>query len=157
MFQAEIKVADAETVAYVTMHGAYSQIPEGYGRLYGWVAQHGLSPQGMPHAVYLTAPDEIPEDQSVWELWAPVSGDTQEAPADESGCGVKYCPEHVVASATHVGPYETIGATYEPLVQWIGGHGYEIAGPAEELYFSDPDEVPPSEYVTEVRFPVAKR
>jgi len=157
MFEAEVKVAEPETVAFVTMHGAYAQIPEGYGRLYGWVAQHGMVPQGMPRAVYLTAPEEVPEEQSAWELWAPVAAQTPELPADDSGCGVKRCPEHLVASATHVGPYETIPETYEPLVQWIAGHGYEIAGPPEELYFSDPEEVPPSEYVTEVRFPVAKR
>jgi len=157
MFEAQVKMVEPETVAFLSMHGAYSQIPDGYGRLYGWVAQHGMVPQGMPHAVYLTSPDEVPEDEALWELWAPVAAGTEDMPVDESGCGVKRSPEHLVASATHVGPYETLAETYDPLVQWIGGQGYEIAGPPEELYFSDPEEVPPSEYVTEVRFPVVKR
>ena len=46
---------------------------------------------------------------------------------------------------------------YEPLVQWLIGQGYAIAGPPEEVYFSDPDEVPPEEYLTEVRFPVSAK
>jgi effector-binding domain-containing protein len=157
MFEAQVKTVEPETVAFIAMHGPYSQIPDGYGRLYGWVAQHGMQPQGMPHAVYLTAPEQVPEEQAEWELWAPVDADTPDIPVDETGCGVKHAPEHLVATATHFGPYEAIGETYYPLMDWIGGHGYEIAGPPEELYFSDPEKVPPSEYVTEVRFPVMKR
>jgi effector-binding domain-containing protein len=157
MFEPEIKTVESETVAFVEMQGPYAQIPEGYGRLYGWVAQHGMTPEGMPKAVYLTAPDQVPEEQARWELWAPVAEGTAEQPTDDSGCGVKRVGERLVASAMHTGPYETIGETYEPLGQWLFGQGYAIAGPSEEVYFSDPEEVPPEEYVTEVRFPVAKR
>jgi effector-binding domain-containing protein len=156
VFEAEVKMAEPEAVAYVTMHGAYSQIPEGYGRLYGWIAQHGLRPQGMPHAVYLTDPAQVPEGQAVWELWAPVQPDADDSPRDEAGVGIKHSTKHLVAAATHMGPYETIGETYEPLMRWIVTHGFQIAGPPEEIYLSDPVKVAPSEYVTEVRVPVTR-
>jgi effector-binding domain-containing protein len=111
----------------------------------------------MPEAVYLTAPDEVPEEQALWELWAPVAGASDDRPADETGCGVKHTGERTVAYAMHKGPYEQLGEVYEPLAQWIAAQRYAIAGPPEEVYFSDPDEVPPEEYLTEVRFPVAAR
>lgn len=157
MFEAQIKTVPDETVAYLEMRGPYSQIPAGYGLLYGWAAQHGFSPQGMPEAVYLTAPDEVPEEQALWELWAPVAGASDDSPADETGCGVKHTGERMVAYAIHKGPYEQLGEVYEPLVQWLTAQGYAVAGPPEEVYFSDPDQVPPEEYLTEVRFPVATR
>ncbi len=123
MFEPLIKTVPDETVAYLEMRGPYAQIPEGYGLLYGWVAQHGLSPQGMPEAVYLTAPDEVPEEQALWELWAPVAGASDDQPADETGCGVKHTGERMVAYAMHKGPYEQLGEVYEPLVQWLTGSG----------------------------------
>jgi AraC family transcriptional regulator len=157
MFEPEIKTVPDETVAFIQMSGPYAKIPEGYGQLYGWVAQHGLAPQGMPEAVYLTAPGEVPEEQSRWELWAPVASDATEVPADETGCGVKHTGERTVACAMHTGPYEGIAETYGSLARWLIGQGYAMAGPPEEVYFSDPDQVPPEEYLTEIRFPVASR
>jgi len=156
LFEPEIKTVDPVTVAYVEMTGPYAQIPSGYGQLYGWIAQHGITPQGMPEAVYMTSPDEVPEEQAVWELWAPVADDTPERAPDETNCGVKRLEERRVASVMHTGPYELLRDTYDPLMQWVAGQGYVIAGPPEEVYLSDPDEVPPEEYLTEVRLPVAR-
>jgi AraC family transcriptional regulator len=156
MFEPEFKALAPETVAFIRKQGPYAQIPEAFGQLYGWIAQHGMTSEGMPHAVYLTAPDQIPEAQAMWELWAPVAEETPEQPADESGCGVKRVGERVVAFAMHTGPYELLPETYDPLMQWVHGQGYAVSGPPEEVYFSDPDQVPPEQYLTEVRLPVTK-
>lgn len=157
MFTAEITKTDPQTVAYITMHGPYSQTPEGYGMLYGWVAQHGLTPTGMPAAVYLTMPgvDQSQAD-AIWELWAPVVGDLTELAPDETGIGIKRIGSLTVASTMHRGPYESVGPTYETLFTWIAGNGYRPDGPPAEFYYSDPDETPPEEYLTEVRIPVAR-
>lgn len=37
---------------------------------------------------------------------------------------------------------------------WLAEQGYEMAGPPEEAYLTDPAEVPPEEYLTEIAFPV---
>lgn len=155
----EIAVRDTEPmdVAYLPMSGPYSQTPEGYGRLYGWIAQHGLTPEGMPAAVYLTMPSEVPEEQARWELWAPVAGEPDEVPVDESGVGIKHIPKTHVLAAMHRGPYETVAPTYEAVWAYMEGHGYAPAGPPMERYYSDPDEVPPEEYLTEVVIPVRPR
>lgn len=157
MSSPEIKVADAQTVAYLTMAGPYTQTPEGYGRLYGWISQHGLVPSGMPRAVYLTMPPETPEEVAVWELWAPIAGNPPESEPDDAGVGVKHLAAMTVVSAMHKGPYETVGPTYEEMWAWIGGNGYQIAGPPMEIYFSDPNKVLPEEYLTEIQMPVMRR
>lgn len=38
---------------------------------------------------------------------------------------------------------------------WIAANGYQIAGPFEELYYSDPNTTQPADYLTEIRIPVA--
>jgi len=40
--------------------------------------------------------------------------------------------------------------------RWVD-NGYEIVGPYEEVYLSDPGKTMPEELLTEVRFPVKKR
>jgi len=157
MSNPELKTADAQTVAYLRMTGPYTQTPEGYGLLYGWISQHGLVPSGMPHAVYLTMPADTPEEEAVWELWAPVGGNPPETEPDDSGVGVKHVAATLVLSAMHHGPYETVAPTYDEMWVWIGANGYIVAGPPMEIYYSDPNKVPPEEYLTEVQMPIAKK
>ena len=157
MFQPEIKMVEPMTVAFALKTGPYSQIPEGYGQLYGWIAMHGLTPSqgGMPMAVYLTHPDEVPESEAVWELWAPLAGDPAPLEADDDGLGVKRLEAGLVASAMHRGPYETLGSTYGELAGWVASQGYHMTGPPYEAYLTGPD-TPSEEHLTEICFPVAK-
>ena len=156
MIDAQLKTTDPETVAFISMHGPYSQMPEAMGRLYGWVGQHGLQPVGMPAGVYLTDP-KMGEEQAIWELHAPVAGNPADTIPDQACCGIKHVDPHLVAFATHRGPYETVAKTYDELMAWIEANGFAIAGPPEELYFSDPQITAPADYLTEIRIPVAKK
>lgn len=156
MTEPSIIMTEPVTVAYIPMRGAYAQTPEGFGRLYGWIGQHGLQPVGMPAAVYLTMPSETPEPEAIWELWAPIAGTAEEAGPDASGIGIKHVLATLAASAMHKGPYETVEPTYAMLWRWIGENGYAPDGPPMERYYSDPAEVPPEEYLTEIVMPVRK-
>jgi len=154
MFQAEIKQTGPMTVAYLPMHGPYSRMPEGFGTVYGWVESHGFTPTDAPMALYFTSPDEVPEDQAAWEIQAPITGPDSDIPPDESGVGVKRVGMRTVAWTMHKGPYDSIAPTYEALFRWIGESGYVVSGPPEEVYYSDPSEVKPQDYLTELRVPV---
>jgi len=149
-----IATTEPASVAFITMRGPYSQTPEGLGRLYAWIGHHALQPVGMPAAVYLTAPADTPEADARWELWAPVAGDVAEREPDAAGVGVKHIESATVASVMYKGPYENIPPTYEMLGRWIAENGYVPAGPPMERYYSDPADVPPEEYLTEVLMPV---
>lgn len=152
----EIKTVAPKTVVYLPMQGPYAQIPQAMGQLYGWIAQHGLQPVGMPGATYLTAPLEAAESDARWELHAEVAGAPIDAEPDAQGCGIRTMAAATVACTMHKGPYETIAPTYAEMGAWVAANGYTMAGPPEEYYHSDPAQVPPEEYLTEVRFPVVK-
>jgi effector-binding domain-containing protein len=156
MIDVQLKQTEPGTVAFISMHGSYEQIPEAMGRLYGWVGQHGMQPVGMPAGVYLTDPT-LGQAEALWELQAPIADELPDAPVDDACCGVKHVHPHLVAFTIHRGPYETIGATYGELAGWIDTNGFEVDGPPEELYFSDPQTTAPADYLTEIRFPVTKR
>jgi effector-binding domain-containing protein len=156
MIDVQVKTTEPETVAYIAMRGPYDQIPMAMGKLYGWVAQHQLEPVGMPSGVYLNDPEEVSQDEALWKLRAPISGDRESMAPDEAGCGIEQVAPHLVASAMHHGPYDTIAHTYHELGDWVIDNGYTVVGPPEEFYLSDPDTTPPEEYLTEVHFTVAK-
>jgi effector-binding domain-containing protein len=154
MLNAQIRQTGAITVAYLPMRGPYSQIPEGYGRLYEWIGLQGLQPIGMPEAVYFTAPGETSEEEAEWELWAPVAPGSSEVEAGLGAIGVKTIAEATVATAIHRGPYDSVESTYRALGAWISEEGHTIVGPPRERYLSEPD-VPPEETLTEILFPIA--
>lgn len=154
--EAQIKQTAPVTVAYKSMHGPYSQIPDGYRSLYEWIEHYGLQPTGMPEAIFLTRPDITPESDAEYELWAPIAGGAGKTSPEEDGIGVKRVEPETVASAMHKGSYDAVAEVYQELNEWVGIHGYEVVGPPREVYYNGPGDVPPSEYVTEVQFPVAK-
>ena len=61
-----------------------------------------------------------------------------------------------VAATMHKGPFQEVGGTIHALEAWIAENGYQIVGPYEEVYLTEPDKTPPEELLTEVRFPVRK-
>jgi len=142
------------TVAFVKMRGPYAQVPEAFGRLYAWIGSKGLTPVGMPRAVYLTSPATTPEAEAVWEVQSELAGQVEEAPADETGAGARRAEACDEACVTHRGPYETIAPTYAELAQWVSDHHYAVCGPPQEVYLSDPADTAPEDYLTQVRFPV---
>ena len=156
MLDVQVKTTEPATVAYVSMHGPYNQIPEAMGQLYAWVAEHGLKPVGAPVGVYLDDPQVVDENAAAWEVQAPVDGEPAEI-AEPEGFGIKHVGPHLVASVTYHGPYDEIVSAYHFLGEWISTHGYSIAGPSEELYYTDPATTDPDNYLTEIRFPVVCR
>jgi AraC family transcriptional regulator len=156
-FSPALRQLEPSTVAYLTLRGPYAQVGQAFGRLYGWIGQHGLSPAGPPAAAYLTDPAVVPQAQAAFEAWVPVGGEASPRAPDESGVGVKLVFATLAATAVHTGPYDTVGRTYEPLLRWLGEQGYEPAGPAMEVYLSDPERTAPEDCLTEVRVPVRRR
>lgn len=155
MLDVQLKTTGSQTVAYVSMHGPYAQIPEAMGQLYSWVEEHGLQPAGMPVGVYLDDPQSVDASMARWEVRTPVVGDPPVI-AEPNGLGVKRVEPHLVASVMYRGDYDQIAPTYGELGEWVESHGYEVVGPPEELYYSDPATTRPEEYLTEIRFPVAR-
>ena len=152
-----VKQVEPVTVAFHGVTGHPSQIPAALGKLYDWIGGKGYKPRGPAIAVYHDIPGEVPESQLRWEVRSALSGSVAESAPDRDGLGVKRLSAAQVAAAMHKGPYKQAGETYEALLGWVAENGYEIIGPAEELYFNDPSKTPPTEPLTEIRLPVRKK
>lgn len=156
MAECAVREWGPETCATLAMKGPFDQMPEAFGRVYGWLQQAGHIPQGMPVAVYLNDPAEVEPAEALWELWAPIEQDAEPYGLDAEGLSIRRVPMVRVATTMHQGPYEQVAGTYERLIQWMAEHGLEMAGPPMEAYLNDPYEVAPEEILTEVMIPVTQ-
>jgi AraC family transcriptional regulator len=115
-----------------------------------WLAAQelGLAPDGPPFTRYLS--DFGPQVEYEAGVTIPA------AAAAKVGRAVPTeLPGGPVAVAWHVGPYDSLGDTYQALLAWIGEQGLIVAGPMWEVYWTNPDTAPPAEWRTEVVVPVS--
>lgn len=154
MAECAVREWGPETCATLAMKGSFDQMPEAFGRVYGWLQQAGHIPQGMPVAVYFNDPAEVDPAEALWELWAPIERDAEPCGLDAEGLAITRIPMVTVATTMHQGPYEEVAAAYEHLTAWIAEQGLEVSGPPMEAYLNDPYEVPPEQILTEVMVPV---
>lgn len=129
-------------------------IAELFGDGFAGLGMAGVALAGPPVTVYHD-PEFSPESIDV-ELVYPVTPGAKAPVATPGGrtLEARTVPGGEVAVLIHVGPYETLGESYQALANWIGEHGYRVSGPPREIYLSSPmDPGPP---VTEIRMPVEK-
>lgn len=126
-------------------------LTEFFSRAFGQVAeamQHqGLKAAGPPFALYFGEPRDTVEVEAGF----PVS----RAVAPEGPVHQGQLPGGPVVHATHQGPYEALGKTYDELMQWMGSHGLKPHREMWEVYMTDPQHQPdPNDWRTEVYWPV---
>lgn len=148
----EFRTITEQHTAAIRMTRPITQIgaamAEAFPRIYHAVISSGVQPAGMPLARYF----DMGAESTTFECAIPVPGPftaTGEVEASSIGGGE-------VAFTLHVGPYDTIGETWEALVGWIAEQGKSQAGPGWESYLNEPGQVPDSELRTEIYVPVAE-
>lgn len=148
----EVELHDVRPVeaAAVRLEMTPDQIPEAMGGAFGEVmaalGQAGVGIAGEPFARYLSfGPERI-----VAEAGFPVL-----RPAPTVGrVHPVTLPGGVVASAIHVGPYDTLVETYAKMQGWFAATGRRPAETMWEVYLSPP-EGDPATWRTEICWPVA--
>lgn len=155
--QVSVKKTEPATVAFISCKGPYTQMNEVFAKLFGRMGKEGLAPAGPPQGVYFNTPGEVPPGELLWEIRCPIAGDVAQKSPDAEGFGIKKVESAEVAATIHKGPFGEVGQTYGVLASWIGENGYQIAGPSQEVYLSEPGKTSPQELITEVRFPVKKK
>jgi len=58
------------------------------------------------------------------------------------------------ASCYHKGPYAKMDIPYNAMMEWLEKNKYEATGVAYEFYYNSPMDVPESELLTKIVFPV---
>jgi len=129
-------------------------IAEFLGDGFAGLGMAGVALAGPPMVVYHD-PEFSPESIDT-EIVCPVAPGVKGPLATPAGRTLepRTVPGGEVAVIVHVGPYETLGESYQTLAGWMGQHGYRGSGPPQEIYLSSPME--PGPPVTEIRFPVEK-
>lgn len=69
---------------------------------------------------------------------------------------VRELPGDEMACLVHHGPFDGFRGAYEALRHWIRENGYRTSGPGREVYLKFAPDGNPEDFVTEIRFPVAK-
>jgi effector-binding domain-containing protein len=124
-------------------------LAQAFGEVYAMIGAADVGTAGPPFVIYHSMPE--PGQPLDMEICAPVDGTLE--PRDP--WRLVDLPAGMFASRKHVGPYDTVGETYDALTAWIPEHGYTVAGPPREVYLSEPS-TPPELTETIIEFPVAK-
>ena len=128
-----------------------AQIPKRMGEFLGELAAYlkkkKIAMTGPPFALYHGFGDDRIDMEVGFPVASPRSGEGR----------IKACtlPGGKVVTATHVGPYEELEATYRNIAQWMSENGLKPKELMWERYLTDPQAVKdPSKYVTELFWPV---
>jgi DNA-binding transcriptional MerR regulator len=120
---------------------------EMFGTLCAGLEKKGLNPTGPFLSIYHD--EEFNRECTDIEVGIEVAVD--------KGEHIRTLSPGLCCFATHVGSYDDFTACYTALMEWIEQEGYTVSGPPFELYVKGCEEnVQPSEYVTEIYFPIRK-
>ena len=149
----EIKNIPEHQVAFILEKGSYEKIPKTLGEVVGWLMTKDVEIQMPIYGLYYNSPLEVSEDELEWEMGAAFLGDLK----GEGKFKSKTSLNMNVVSTIFKGPFSEANSVYGSMIDYAANNGYEIAGPVLESYLNSPDEVPESELLTEVQFPVVKK
>jgi effector-binding domain-containing protein len=152
MSEFEIRAVPKQPTAAINLTCPTEQIGETMGqafpKVFEAVAKAGLAPAGAPLARYFSFGSPVIEFECAIPVAVPFKGDGDVQPSEIGGGDAAF--------GLHVGPYDTIGQTWEAMMAWVTEQGCAPGGPGWEYYLTDPSEEPdPAKWVTEVYMPVA--
>ena len=126
-YNIRLETADTRPTAVVRRRAALQQlpkvVPEACG--YVWNALRAQQIKGAGRHVALYLDEQINLEVGV-ELDAPFSG-AGDVIASSLLAGR-------VATTTHFGPYQQLGAAHQAIRAWCAQHGHALAGPNWEIY-----------------------
>jgi effector-binding domain-containing protein len=151
MSEIEIVEVQPQLVLGMRRRGKYELIGEMIPMLFHFAFSNGIPIQGPPvfvchETTFEDAERAEREGSADVEVALPISGyieDTGDIKCYELSGGT-------MAKILSKGPYEECGPAYERLYSWIAENGKRVSGPLREVYLNDPNEVPPSEIITEI-------
>ena len=151
MAQFEIRTIPLQHTAVVHVRTTPKDISQAMGeafpKAFAAVANAGVQPAGPPFTKYTFYSESSVECETGVPVAGPFAGIDDVVPGELGGCKA--------AVTMHVGPYDTIGATYGALQGWMADQGHKPSAIMWEHYLSDPAAEPDSsKWQTEVIWPV---
>ena len=144
-----IRLVDAEPISAISCRQKMSVEEFGlyYGKLYEKIGREQLHPTGKIMALY--------HDQEFDPVCSDIELAISIAEADQAN---RVIPGGLCAFTTHYGPYSGLSDAYGAIVKWLENSEYEVADAPYEIYRKTQfDKLPPSEWETDIFFPVHKK
>jgi effector-binding domain-containing protein len=133
------------TVPQAELGAMFGEVLPQVGR---WCAENGVRPTSMPIGVYHAVNRETHEfDVQPGFFVAEAGQQDGDISFDETAAGE-------ALMATHVGPYETLGETWQALFAKAAEMGRSVSKSSWESYVDDPGEVEVAQLRTEIYVPI---
>jgi len=154
----DIKIKEISEQPTITIreNATMASIPVRIGKIYSeiitFMSKKGIAPAGAPFAYWHNMNSEsmnkgVFDMECGFPIGAPVEGEGQ--------IKASKLPGGKVATAMHIGPYETLVETYEAMQSWTKEKGYQVEDDMWEAYLTNPCEVPDkSKWMTEIFLPI---
>ncbi len=154
-YEVLLKQVDALLVAsvreIVPLHGG---LERSYGKIAAYLDQQGVQP-GSPALLLLYSRSEQRDDGLYIDVEAAIPLPTT-LPGNEQ-ITIRTLPGGLVASTIHTGYDLALGQAHVALYRWMKDNGYQVSGPPRQVRLRHEEHMDPTQYVTEVQFPVAKQ
>jgi len=151
----EVKELPSVKILFLRHGGPYSQVGATWGRLMSWAGMRGLlGPQMRMLGIVHDDPDVTPGAKIRYDAAVVVT-----LPVEPEGeFGVTEIPGGKYAVCTHLGPYETLGQTYQRFLGgWLPKSGRELRdAEAFEEYLNSPMNARPDALLTRIHIPLAE-
>jgi effector-binding domain-containing protein len=146
----ELSEQPIQPVLSIRTRTSVVNLPQKLGQAYEAIIRHldeiGEKPAGPAFAAYFNMDMEDLDVEMGFLVSRPLDGQGEiTSSAIPAGKQVSYL---------YKGPYPEMGPVYEAMLQWINENGYTPNGTAYEFYFNSPMEVPESELLTKIVFPL---
>lgn len=150
----EVKELPPMRLVFLRHVGPYTQVGATWGRLMAWAGMRGLLEPNMKLiGIVQDDPDVTPPDKVRYDAAVTVNGPVR----PEGEFGVMELAGGSYAVATHRGPYEGLGKTYQRVYgDWLPRSGYHLRDvPAFEQYLNSPQDTEPENLLTLIHVPLS--
>ncbi len=149
-YQFELTDEKEQPLLSMRKRTAVGNLPLELGKAYGAILQHleeiAEKTEGPAFAAYYNMDMEDLDVEMGFLVPKPIAGKGEiQASKIPAGKQVSYL---------YKGPYADMAPTYEAMMAWIGENGHVPTGVSYEFYYNSPMEVPESELLTKIVFPL---
>lgn len=149
-YQFEVSEPQARPTLSIRTRTPVSKLPQELGQAYGAIYQYlveiGEKPADAAYAAYYNLDMQDLDVEIGFLVAKPLPG-RAEIQAGEIPGGKQ-------VSVMYKGPYNKMEPVYQAMTAWMAEHDFIPTGVAYELYYNDPSQVPESELLTKIIFPV---
>jgi len=149
-YQITLKQKASQPTLSIRKTTSISKLPQEIGQAYGMIASYiqemGEQPVGAPFTAYYNMDMENLDVEMGFPVSKPIEG--------RGVIKAGIIPEGKYVEGIYKGPYSEISSAYDAISAWAAENGLTPAGAAYEYYLNTPGEVPDSELLTRIEFPV---